>query len=206
MPNVVGRAAAVAGQLAMIAVGAYLGLQAEQWREDRQQARRAERSLRTFRDEIAGNRARFAAALPYHRRMGDSLRAGFERTLTDARPLPIMRLVKETTFNGTQTVDPQTTAYDLAVATQALGELPAALSFQLSRVYNRQRALAAYQDQFSQALMATAPAPRDDASRMLFMLDQAMHEIARQEGHLVAAYDSVLPRLDAALAGRPPAR
>lgn len=200
MPNVLERAAAVAGQLVMIAVGAYLGLQAEQWREDREQARRAERALRTFREEIAGNRARFAAVLPYHRWVADSLRAGFTRTLTDRRPLPIMRLVRETGYNGTQTVDPQTTAYDLAVATQALGELPPALSYQLARVYTRQRALAAYQDQFTQALMATAPAPRDDASRMLFMLDQAMHEIARQEGRLVAAYDSVLPRLDSALA------
>ena len=203
MPNALDRAAAVAGQLVMIAVGAYLGLQAEQWREDRQQARRAERSLQAFREEIAGNRALFAAKLPYHRTIADSLHHAFDRVLADARPLTIVRLVEETTYNGTQTVDPQTTAYDLAVATQSLGELPAALSFQLARVYNRQRALAAYQDQFTQALMATAPAPRADASRMLFMLDQAMREITRQEGRLVAAYDSVLPRLDSALARGP---
>ena len=146
MRRSVARVVNVAGQLAMVAIGAYLGLQAEQWREDRSKAALARATLRNFRDEIAANRAAIAAVHPYH----DSVTAGLNRVFQSQMRAPrAINLVEVTTrsgFNGTNTADLQTTAYDLAVATQALGELPPDLSVRLARLYTRQRALAAFQN------------------------------------------------------------
>jgi hypothetical protein len=204
VPRSLDRIASVAGQLAMIAVGAYLGLQAEQWRENRGKAALARTTVRNFREEIAANRAAAVRGQRYH----DSASAGLHRVFADqmrtGRRMTLVEVVQASGYDGTQTADFQTTAYELAVATQALGELPPALGFQLARVYTRQRSIAAFQDQFGQALLSAAPAPRDDATRALFMLDQGMAEIARGERRLVAAYDSILPRLDSALASRRP--
>ena len=202
MRGSVGRVANVAGQLAMIAVGAYLGLQAEQWREDRSKAALARATLRNFRDEIAANRATVERVRPYHDTVVAALDAAFLRHLRDANALPMRTFGAETRFGGTRTPELQTTAYELAVSTQALGELPPALALRLARVYTRQRALQGYASQFNQAVIGAIPAPRDDFARPLFMLKSGMTDILLQERRLVAQYDSALAPLDSALARR----
>ena len=109
---------------------------------------------------------------------------------------------RETHFGGTRTPALQTTAYELAVSTQALGELPPALAFRLSGVYTRQRALESYENQFNQAVLGAIPAPRDDFARPLFMLKSGMADMDVQEHRVVVAYDSALVRLDSALRSR----
>lgn len=202
MPRPLERAAALAGQLVLIAVGAYLGLQAEQWREDRAKAALGRSALRNFRDELAANRASLLRVRSYHDAAAAGLGRVFDDQLRTGRRLDLFDVARASGFNGTQSVTLQTTAYDLAVATQALAEVPPGLGLRIARAYTRQRALADYESQFGQALLTTTPAPRDDARRTLFMLTTGMQEIAQQERRLVATYDSLRAPLDSALARR----
>ncbi len=121
----------------MIAVGAYLGLQAEQWREGRSKAALARATLRNFRDEIAVHRATVVRALPYHDTVVTALDTAFVRDLGDRGPLPMQSFGVETRFAGTRTAERQTTAYELAVSTQAPGEMPPALALRLARIHTR---------------------------------------------------------------------
>ena len=200
MRRSVERVANVAGQLAMIAVGAYLGLQAEQWREDRSKAALARATVQNFRDEIRTNRAEVAGLVPYQDSVSRGLHRVFNAQFRSQRSMALVDVLTGAGFNGVHLADFQTTAYELAVATQALGELPPPLGLRIARLYTEQRSLSGFQTQFAQALMTNMPAPREDGTRALFMLDQGMTEIARQDRKLVAAHDSVLPRLDSALA------
>lgn len=194
---------ALALELLMICVGVFLGLQVDQWREGRTKTELARRTLMNFRDEMAANRAALAGVLPYHRAISDSLHRAFQQQFRTGQRVTLVDVSRSTGYDGTKLQDLQTTAYDLAIATQALGELPPELGLRLARVYTRQRSFTAYSDQMSQALMLTLPAPRDDASRALFVLDQDLREIRRNEERLVAAYDSALPPVTAALGQRP---
>jgi hypothetical protein len=202
VPRLAERALAAAGQLALVAVGVYLGLRADEWRDARQKSVLARRTLGNFRDEVAANRDGVRRAHPYHDSVSVGLSRLFAEQLRTGRRLNLIQVTTESGYDGFHTVDFQSTAYDLALATQALGELPPALGLRLARLYTRQRSLATFQDQFAQALLGNTPAPRDDASRPLFMLQQGMRSIAVQEVPLVAAYDSALAAIDSTLARR----
>ena len=197
-------AGALALELLMICVGVFLGLQVDQWREGRAKAELAHRTLANFRDEITANRAAIAEILPYHHATEGSLQRVVNQQFKTGAHMTLVDMLKATGWDGTKTRDLQTTAYDLAVATQALGELPPDLGLRVARLYTRQRALATFQDQFGQAMMVNFPAPGEDATRITFTLATGMREIWKQEERLVAAYDSVLPPLAGAL-GHPSA-
>lgn len=192
-------AGALALELLMICVGVFLGLQVDQWREGRAKAELAHRTLANFRDEITANRAAIAGVLLYHHAMDDSLRRLVNRRYASGARTTFADVFQRTGYDGSKTRDLQTTAYDLAIATQALGELPPDLGLRVARVYTRQRALSTFQDQFGQSVIVSTPAPRDDYTRLSVILQQGMHEIGHEEDQLVAAYDSVLPPLTAAL-------
>lgn len=200
--RVLALAFAAAGQFALIVIGVYLGLRAEQWRERRKDADATRAVLRAFRDEITANRAAVARVLPYHLLAGDSLAHAWKRHVTGGTPITYDALQNDMGYGGTRFVDLSATAYDLAVVTQAFANVEPTLALRLSRVYDRQRTLQRHQDQVAAALLTTPPDARGDWMRTTFVLAEGISEARALEVDLVAQYDSLLPRLATALGRR----
>ena len=201
-PAVRARRAAVLGQLALIVVGVYLGLQADEWRDRRRQAELTRTTLRAFHDEITRNRATLASVLPYHREVGRSLTRVWRAHLASGAPLTLDALRTEARYEGTQFPELSATAYDLAVATQVVGTLPPDLVSLLSRTYERQRDLAGSMRQVNDAILNAPELARDEWTRAAYLLAMGISETRAAEDVLVAKYDSSLARLAAALRGR----
>ena len=186
---------ALVGQLALIVVGVFLGLQADEWRDRRKQDALRASTLRAFRDEVAHNREALARVLPYHRAMGDALTEVWKRHQGSGVPLTLGALRAESRYDGLRLPELAGTAYDLAVATQVLGSIDQPLVLLLSRTYERQRALARYQDQLGTALMTSPELARGDWQRGAYLLAEGLSEVRAAEDVLLAKYDSVLARL-----------
>ena len=106
-------------ELAMIVLGVFLGTTAEQWRSARAEHETARAALRDFRTEVAHNRDQLRAVRVYHAILADSIalfvRSPGAHTLT--------AFLQHSGFHGTRSVDFEHTAYDLALATQALAHV-----------------------------------------------------------------------------------
>ena len=103
-------------EVAMIVTGVFLGLMAEQWREGRHEQSLAQASLRNFRAEIALNRTQIERVRTYH----DSLEGNLLK-FSDAKGLHTFTAFRtDTHFHGVRPVNLEHTAWDLALATQAL--------------------------------------------------------------------------------------
>src|SRR6478672_6756713 len=97
----------------LIALGVFLGLAGEQWRENARHRELADTSLRRFRAELLENRKAVADVQDYHVRMQKRLHTFFD---TDPRT----RKIANASLQGIRPVWFDHTAWDLAVATQSL--------------------------------------------------------------------------------------
>jgi hypothetical protein len=118
-------------EVVLISTGVFLGLAGEQWRQDREQRALGQESLRRFRAEIQGNRKAVDAVKDYHAGLLKTLRAYLAK---DHKT----RNTADVRIDGLQFVYFEHTAWDLAVATQALTYIDSDLAFALSRIYNVQ--------------------------------------------------------------------
>ena len=188
-------------EVTMIVVGVFLGLTAENWREHRHERELARTSLENFRAELRANRAEVANRLAYHTRVADSIGPVLQEVMVRHTPLTLGQLVRRTGFDGTKPAEFASTAWDLALATQALSYLDQRLAFDLSAVYKRQRGLETFSDQYLQSLLNTNVFAQRDVSPSVLAMDNYFRESRREESRLLAAYDSLLPRVEKA-AGR----
>jgi hypothetical protein len=182
-------------QLLLTALGVYLGLRADQWRDDQERSELARATLRNFRRELAINRTEVARMQPYHDRVARALRPFVQRGGT----VTLSQLVEEGGFDGTKPVEFTTTAWDLALATQALSFLDPALAFELSAVYKRQQGVARFTDQFLTSLFNTNLFAQRDVWAGLPGMENYFRETARDEERLLAQYDSLIPKIDGVL-------
>ncbi len=137
-------------EVALIGLGVFLGLMGEQWRERSEHGELAEESLRRFQAEIRTNRARIVALKDYHADMKKRIDAYLA---LDAS--------KRASFNvamrGIQPVSFEHTAWDLAMATQALSYMDTRLAFALSRIYGVQQDYSALSGGVLQAMYLRPP-------------------------------------------------
>jgi hypothetical protein len=148
-----------------------------------------------LRVEIARNRAAVAERLPYHRGLKtalDSVQRRPARTLGE--------LQSGIRLQGSRSVDFAHTAYDLALATQALSYLPRDLAFSIADVYLQQQGFEKIQDAMLQAILATGTFSDANTQSLSVSLAVYMGDVVYQEPRLIAMYDRLLPRLDSALA------
>ena len=93
------------------------------------------------------------------------------------------------------------TAWDLALATQALSYLKPDLAFDISKVYTQQNAFQKLEDSFLSAAFTPASLSSDNlkglAPTMMFYLD----DVNQQEPTLVSRYEKVIPEVKRALSG-----
>jgi hypothetical protein len=137
-------------EVVLIGTGVFLGLMGEQWRERAQHRELAETSLRRFREEIVTNRKAVAAVKDYHVTMKGTLEAFLA---ADAKT----KSTKPVRLKGIQPASFERTAWDLALATQALTYIDPPLAFALSRIYTTQAQYAELSRGVLQAMYVITP-------------------------------------------------
>lgn len=174
-------------EVALISVGVFLALMGDQWRENAQKRELAQSSLRGFRTEIVANRKAVAAVREYHVRVLADLRAYLAAE-------PAKRKLANVQIRGIQPVSFDQTAWDLAIATQALAHIDQSLALTLSRIYGLQRS---YADETRGMMQAVFLRPFVETFEGLTAY---YGDLVIWEPQLLQMYDEVLPRIDGALA------
>jgi hypothetical protein len=189
-------------ELAMIGVGVFLGASAEQWRETRHHRELATASLRNFRREVADNRSLVAAVRGYHTALGADA-----HTFIEAKgPHTLQAFFHATQWHGVAPVEFKHTAWDLALATQALSDIEPRLAFAVSDVYAVQQTFDTMQHDLMQTVFTPATFEHaQDATGLAGALDSFFEDVNIQEPRLLKLYDRLLPQIDSALGGPPPA-
>src|SRR5690242_11568399 len=103
-------------EVALITVGVFVALLANNWNENREHRARAEAALHNFLGEMETNRAVVQKERTYHETLARQL---FE-FLHSSAPMSEERLSNEVHFEGMHPIIFEHTAWDLALATQAL--------------------------------------------------------------------------------------
>jgi hypothetical protein len=178
-------------QVVLIAVGVFLGLAGEEWREDRENRRLADETLRRFRAEVATNRDIVLEVKDYHVEKLAELDAYFTATEEEKANISV-RLA------GIRPPRFESTAWDLAVATGTLAYLDSELAFALSRIYGIQTMTTQLGNGMMDAMYLRTPTLDGDA--FLAALRLYYDDLTDIEPGLLPAYDTLLVALDEALA------
>ena len=175
-------------EVLLIGTGVFLGLAGEQWRESREHRERAAASLRRFHTELGDNKKAVAAVLDYHATLRTSLRRYLTATPKERASLSVaMQGVRPALF--------ETTAWDLALATQSLADIPQEMAYDISRVYGIQKEYTQLTQGMLNSMYMNSPYAGGDA----FMMSVAVYldDVVLLEPQLLKAYDEVLPKIDA---------
>ena len=177
-------------EIVLIAAGVFLGLAGDAWREREQHRDAARASLRRFRAEVAANRAAVAAVRDYHVTTLASVRAYLDKPNRT-------RNVADVQIRGLRWVTFEHSAWDIALATQALTYIDGDLAHPLSRVYSAQQSYSDLTRGMAQAMYLMSPEDNFDA------FAQALYaffgDLTSMEPKLLTMYDELLPRIDRAL-------
>ena len=177
-------------EVALIAVGVFLGLAGEQWREDRANRRQAVESLRRFRAEIVANRDTVVSVKDYHAAKLKELNEFFAADAEARKSLGVR-------FEGLKPPIFEHTAWDLALATQSLAYIDPELAFALSRTYGYQAMTTDLGRGVMQAMYLRPPSEADSTFGAVVQLYYG--DLIALEPGLLAAYDELLKAIDRAL-------
>jgi hypothetical protein len=177
-------------EVALITLGVFFALVADEWRENAQHREMAAASLRGFRTEIVANRKAVASVSDYHVALLRSLRTYLAADAA-ARRLETVQM------RGVQPVFFEDTAWELALATQSLAHIDPPLAFALSRVYRLQRNYTEESRGIMQAIFLR-PLVENFEGLVAYYGDLVIWE-----PQLVRMYDELLPQIDQALGERP---
>jgi hypothetical protein len=185
-------------EVALIAVGVFLALWANNWHEDREHRAQARAALRNFADEMEVNLQATQRNRQYH----ETLARELHEFLQSKEPPSDDRFNKSVHFEGMRPVNFEHTAWDLALATQALSYLKSDLAFDISKVYTQQNAIQKLEDSF----LASAFAPATLSSSNLKGLAPAMEfyliEVNLKEPAMVSRYEQVIAEVKRAISGK----
>lgn len=176
-------------EVLLIGTGVFLGLAGEQWRESREHRERAQASLRRFHTELVDNKKAVLAVRDYHVTLRTSLRQYLNAT-------PEQRTSMSLKMNGVRPVFFETTAWDLALATQALADIPQEVAFDISRVYRIQQAYVQLSQGMLNAMFINSPYSGGDA--FLGSVAVYLDDVTAFEPQLLKMYDEILPKIQAA--------
>jgi len=178
-------------QVALIAVGVFLGLAGEEWREDRENRRLASETLLRFRAEVSANRNAVLEVKDYHAEKHEQLKAYFEAAGADRAGVSL-------SIQGIRPPRFESTAWELAVATGTLSYIDSELAFSLSRTY----AVQTTANQLGSGMMDAMylRTPTLDGEAFLAALKLYYDDLTEIEPSLIPVYDTLLVALDEALA------
>lgn len=182
-------------EVVLVAVGVFLGLWANNWHEDREHRAKARAALRNFAQEMETNRQAVETYRGYHQTLAREL----DQFLRSKEPPTEDRLGKEVHFQGVHPVQFEHTAWDLALATQALSYLEPDLAFDISKVYTQQSAFQTLENSFLASAFTPASMSSENvkgfATAMLFYLI----DVNQLEPRIVSLYEKVVPEVKRSL-------
>jgi hypothetical protein len=178
-------------EVVLIGIAVFIGMAADQWRTDRQHQEQARAALVRFRTEIETNKAAVAANRDYHIRIRQEA-AAYLDTAPKARNRDTLKIDR-----GIGPVYFEHTAWDLALATQALADVDSSLAFELARVYEQQQVYDRLYSGLMQAMYLRPPS--EDYDGFLHSVRVWLDDIVSLDPLLLESYDRVLPLIDAAL-------
>jgi hypothetical protein len=180
-------------EVALITIGVFLALLVDEWRERAEHRRLAADTLRRIRTEFRANRAAVAAVkdkhVAYLTRISDYFNA--DAAARASMPYP---------FLPTDPAFLEYTAWDLALATQALGYLDPDVAQATAHVYAVQRQLDAAGRDATHVMYLHAG--NTDPTPLTRSLAVYFGDCTLIEPRLLKLYDEILPRLDAAIGSR----
>ena len=187
-------------EVALIGVGVFLGLVGEQWRQSRGDRQQAKDALYRFQTEILANRSAIGAVKDYHATVVKSMTAYLSADANARKHLSVK-------MEGLRPATLEHTAWDLALATQALAHMDAGLAFGLARIYNTQQGYGDLTRGVMQSLYLHPPGNPNDNDPEAFLRAAAIYygDITIIEPDLLKMYDEILPRIQTTL-GESPAR
>ena len=184
-------------EMALITVAVFLGLLADEWREERQQEALAKRTLERFRVEVAANSAAIQDVLGYH----EGLLLRTSQFVASSSPKSYLSFAIQTQFQGIQPVSFERSAWDLAVATGALGFLDPELAFEISRTYTAQTRLEQIQQTFSQSSFTPATFSATDFTGFGLTMQAYLTDVTKLEPQILRGHAALVADLDKALGG-----
>jgi hypothetical protein len=176
-------------EVLLIGTGVFLGLAGEQWRESREHRERAQASLRRFHTELRDNKKAVADVRDYHVTLRTSLRQYLNATPEQRKSISIK-------MQGVRPVFFETTAWDLALATQSLADIPQDVAFDISRVYRIQQAYVQLSQGMLNAMFINSPYSGGEA--FLSSVAVYLDDVTLLEPQLLKMYDELLPKIEAA--------
>ena len=182
-------------EVVLIAVGVFLALWANNWHEDREHRAQAKAALRNFVGEMEANRQATQRNRTYHETFARELR----EFLASKEPANEDRLNKSVHFEGMRPVIFEHTAWDLALATQALSYLDPDLAFDISKVYTQQNAFQKLEDSFLAAAFTPASLSSDNVKGMATAMELYLIDVNQQEPAILQLYDKVIPEINSTL-------
>ncbi len=184
-------------EVVLITVGVFLALWANSWHEDSEHRAQAQAALRNFAGEMEANREATERNRSYH----ETLARELDQFLHSKEAPSQDRFNKEVNFEGVRPVIYEHTAWDLALATQALSHLKPDLAFDISKVYTQQNAFQVLENSFLASAYTPASMSSDNlkglAPAMMFYLG----DVNQQEPALISRYETVIPEIKRALTG-----
>lgn len=192
-------------EVALIAVGVFLGMMGENFRAYMDHRDLAHKSLERFRSEFTANRAEVERVHDRHLREAKAIRAYFQahwpelqaHSANPLKPLPTPLPDTETDSAGFDY-----SAWDMALATQSLAYIKDAdLVAKMSAAYRLQQM---YEDSH-RAIAETSYSFSNDVD-WLRGVQTYFDDASHYEDLLLKRYDDILPRLDKALGGSADAR
>jgi hypothetical protein len=178
-------------EVVLIGFAVFLGMAADQWRTNEQHHEQARASLVRFKAELEANKAAVAATRDYHERLRKELTAylGVDPKRRSRDMLNVDR--------GIWSVNFEHTAWDLALATQALADIEPPLAFEIARVYAAQQLYTGLTSGLTQAMYLRPPS--EDFDGFLHSVKIWLDDIVTIDPGLLESYDRVLPLIDRAL-------
>jgi len=184
-------------EVALIAIGVFLALWANNWHEDREHRAQARAALRNFAGEMELNRDATQSKLQYH----ETLQRELHEFLDSKEPATEDRFNQNVRFEGVRPVTFEHTAWDLALATQALSYLEPDLAFNISKVYTQQNAIERLEDSFLTAALSPASLSSEYFRGRIAAINFYLIDVNQKEPAMVSRYEQMIPEVKRAMSG-----
>jgi hypothetical protein len=180
-----------------VTVGVFLALWANNWHEDRDHRAKARAALRNFVGEMEANLQATQRYRPYH----ETLARELIQFLRSKDPPSDDRFGREVHFEGVRPVIYEHTAWDLALATQALSYLEPDLAFDISKVYTDQNAFQTLENSFLASAFTPASMASDNVKGLTSAMVFYLADVNQLEPAIISRYEKVIPEIKRALSG-----
>src|SRR5438477_7436719 len=154
-------------EVILISIGVFLALWANNWHEEREHRALAHSTLRNFADELRTNQQPVRSERQYH----ETLARQLHEFLNGNEPPTEERLQKSVQFRGVRPIIFEHTAWDLALATQALSYLKPDLALGISKVYTAQSAFQNLENSFFASAFTPATFSSDNVKGLVASME-----------------------------------